>query len=475
MKLLKSRIYIAISLLVFSLSAQGQLKVNIKNGNTEVCVGDTLVLESEVLSGGPTTYTWSGSSASFLTPSSTSCGIILSNSTYIYLTTYDGSSQYVDSVFVKLNLLPAVKLQDGNYCQTIDSINLKGDKVILLPGNTNLGTQFWNCLNCSDSAWSKILNNNYPDTSGYPQDYYLNLRDSALDLANLNSKTLQLELAFRNAYGCYNYDTTEISVYRKQNAEIIDWALQVVTNNPPYLFCQTNPNITLVTKNDLKGSWSSPFWGSVYGDIFYPKLSPYKRFFIRFDYDPAQGCESSDSVEVEIEQLPFVQITTNDTTICEDGELTIEVSAEYERTSGINWIPFRGATIDNTNSKNVNFTTTLTLDTLEQFNLYVRTDPGNACPFVDDLFTLWRCPKDFLGIGGLIPETLSIYPNPSQGSFVFETFEPFDLELYNSIGKRVEDWDYTPHGIVVYQPGIYVARITLKDQKRVIIKRLIVH
>jgi len=475
MQLLKSRYYIAISLLIFGISAQGQLKVDIKKGNTEVCVDDTLVLESEVLSGSPTTYTWSGSSATFLSPSSTSCGIILSTSTYIYLTTYEGSSQYVDSVFVKLNLLPAVKLQDGNYCQTIDSINLKGDKVILLPGNPNLGTQFWKCLNCSDSAWSKILNNNYPDTSGYPQDYYLNLRDLALDLASVNSKTLQLELAFRNAYGCYNYDTAEISVFRKQNVEIIEWALQVVTNNPPYLFCQTNSNITLVTKNNLEGQWSSPFWGSVYGNIFYPKLSPYKRFFIRFDYDPAIGCESSDSVEVEIEQLPFVQITTNDTTICEDGELTIEVSAEYRNTSSITWIPFAGGSIDSTFSKNVDFTTTLTLDTLQQFNLYVQTDPGNACPFVDDLFTLWRCPKDFLGTGDQTPETVSIYPNPSEGLFVIKSSGSFDLELYNSIGKRVEGWDFTPNGFVVYQPGIYIARINLKEQKIVINKRLIVH
>jgi gliding motility-associated-like protein len=83
--------------------------------------------------------------------------------------------------------------------------------------------------------------------------------------------------------------------------------------------------------------------------------------------------------------LPKISILNEDTSICRTANMMIPVTATYSNTSGITWVPFKGSVSDN-KAKTTNYSFTSPADTVGRVSLYVQTEPGNACPFVDDIY-----------------------------------------------------------------------------------------
>ena len=55
-----------------------------------------------------------------------------------------------DSLEIKVNPLPKVRIRDGYFCQDKGVVDVVDDKIIDLPGGAtlSLGRQAWKCLDC---------------------------------------------------------------------------------------------------------------------------------------------------------------------------------------------------------------------------------------------------------------------------------------------------------------------------------------
>ncbi len=214
--------------------------------------------------------------------------------------------------------------------------------------------------------------------------------------------------------GCPTFRDTILTINPLPEPQIIEGPLQVVTASEPYLFCETNEDISL-TGTPAGGTWSTPYAGAMVANSFRPQASPVDQlFYITYDFVSIKGCRGKDSVQVQIEALPEIDILNADTAICRvDNGMTLAIKASYSNTAGITWIAFTGGSVDNTTSATTNFTFNTPSDSIYTRNLYVQTEPGNACPFEDDLFTVTvhPLPKADLTLdnpAGCNPHTASI-------------------------------------------------------------------
>jgi gliding motility-associated-like protein len=219
---------------------------------------------------------------------------------------------------------------------------------------------------------------------------------------------------YHDRSGCPTFRDTILTINPLPEPQIIETPLQVVTSAEPYLFCETNSDIAL-TASPAGGTWSSPYSGVMSGNNFRPQSAPVgSQFYIAYDFVSIKGCRGKDSVLVEIEALPNLSILNNDTAICRDASgMTLPITAEFSNTAGITWIAFVGGTVDNAKTATTNFSFTSSTDSIQTRNLYVQTDPGNACPFVDDLYTVTIHPLPVADItadnpAGCNPHTASI-------------------------------------------------------------------
>ncbi len=194
---------------------------------------------------------------------------------------------------------------------------------------------------------------------------------------------------YHDRSGCPTFRDTILIINPLPEPQIIEGPLQIVTNNEPYLFCETNNDIAL-TGTPAGGTWSSPYGGAMVANSFRPQASPVDQpFYIRYDFVSIKGCRGKDSVQVQIEALPEIDILNADTAICRvDNGMTLAITASYSNTAGITWLAFSGGSVDNTTSATTNFTFNTPSDSVYTRNLYVQTAAGNACPFEDDLFTV---------------------------------------------------------------------------------------
>ncbi|MCB9245852.1 MAG: gliding motility-associated C-terminal domain-containing protein [Flavobacteriales bacterium] len=389
-----------------------------------------------------------------------------------------------DSFTITVNPLPRVQLRDGYFCQDKEIVNL-GDEIVIAPGNLNLGTQTWNCLDCKSYDFSKILFD-LRGGVGFPE-YVLRIDENNMPLNGKTADTIVIELVYRSGDGCYNRDTATIAItlvpkisfspFRELCWDEGEVDLKVMSNvyppdghwapydttipgylrysnivgafrgddvtgdtvntfqtpssggriymrythtrsgcptfrdttlvinplpkpnidesvldlgypAPPYLFCETNPDINMLA-TPAGGTWSSPHAGAVVGNRFRPTASPPgSPFFIKYNFVDTKGCRGVDSVAVLIEALPEIDIITPDTQFCRTNSMSVQVEATYSNTTGISWLPLTGGTVDNANAKSVRFSFNTNNDSTNRRLLYVQTEPGNACPFVDDLFTV---------------------------------------------------------------------------------------
>ncbi|MCB9240983.1 MAG: gliding motility-associated C-terminal domain-containing protein [Flavobacteriales bacterium] len=194
---------------------------------------------------------------------------------------------------------------------------------------------------------------------------------------------------YHDRSGCPTFRDTILTINPLPKPQIIETPLQIVTNNPPYLFCETQDPIDLTATPD-GGTWSSPYSGVMVNNQFRAQSAPPGNpFYIHYDFTSIKGCRGADSVQAQIEALPEIEIVNNDTAICRDASgMTMAITANYSNTNAITWIPFAGGSVDNPKAATTNYTFSASSDSVETRNLYVQTDPGNACPFVDDLFTV---------------------------------------------------------------------------------------
>jgi hypothetical protein len=119
MKTLKQ--LIILSLLLFSTSAFSQLTVEIQYyGSYRVC--DThysLALKSTIVSGNPTSYTWTCSGATLGSPDSSSTSAQFFSTSWLYLETSDGVNTSKDSFEMIVDASPILNLPtDTQFCRT---------------------------------------------------------------------------------------------------------------------------------------------------------------------------------------------------------------------------------------------------------------------------------------------------------------------------------------------------------------------
>lgn len=136
--------------------------------------------------------------------------------TAIYYQYIDPSTGCVrnDSFDIKVHPLPEVQIRDGYFCQDKEVVNVKSDKIIVLPGGAkiNLGRQAWKCVDCGTYNESDIIEDLGGGGPGATQDFVLNIDENSVPLGAKTSDTITIEFEFRSVLGCYNRDTADIAI-----------------------------------------------------------------------------------------------------------------------------------------------------------------------------------------------------------------------------------------------------------------------
>lgn len=122
---------------------------------------------------------------------------------------------YLDSFDIRINPLPNVVLRDGKFCQNVETIDVKNDKIIAVPGGGTLalGRQKWSCVDCGGYKESDIIKDHGTGLPGAVQNFKLHIDSSVISLPGKAVDSLLIELEFRNVFGCTNRDTTTIYVH----------------------------------------------------------------------------------------------------------------------------------------------------------------------------------------------------------------------------------------------------------------------
>lgn len=119
-----------------------------------------------------------------------------------------------DSLEIKVNPLPKVRIRDGYFCQDKGVVDVVDDKIIDLPGGAtlSLGRQAWKCIDCGIYTESDIIKDEGSGNPGAPQDFKIYINETVMPLGGKNSDSITIEFEFRNVFGCYNRDTAVITV-----------------------------------------------------------------------------------------------------------------------------------------------------------------------------------------------------------------------------------------------------------------------
>jgi gliding motility-associated-like protein len=168
----------------------------------------------------------------------------------------------------------------------------------------------------------------------------------------------------------------------------------------PALLCKSDPEITM-SAFPQGGVWTSDRPGSISGNRFTPNSAPAGvSIKVKYTYThPLTGCIGSDSMIIRVEALPEVEVLTSDLDTCRSPQMTIGVSARMANTNGLTWTALTpGTNLSSTTGTSLNWSFSTSADSSETLLLYVQTQTGNACPFVDDLFTVRVHPKPKLTV-----------------------------------------------------------------------------
>ena len=300
-----------------SLTSSAQLNVQIKAGDRQICVDETITFNDSIVSGTPTSYEWISTVASFSSASSNSTAATFSGSGDVILKTVDGSSTFYDTVFVKVNLLQRTVLRDRTFCQNFGCIDLS-ETVVISPANINIGTPSWRCLD-SNSAVNQFSTNMLESRgSSFAPDWWLCFDEDNYTIQNSDKDTIVLEFTYENEYGCTTKDTVNIEI----------WRVPKITFSTNRELCWDEGEISLNTLTGVNltdGAWSiydsTGFrhfvtLGGLSGDtintlnsvpLASTNANP-KSYLIRYDHI-ATGCPAQNDTTLTIYPLPVVNLT----------------------------------------------------------------------------------------------------------------------------------------------------------------------
>ena len=204
----------SIALLIFFTlfygTAFSQLNVIVKGGDFKVCIGDSIAIEAEIVSGSPTAFSWMSSVGMFANDDSFHTKALFSGSGTLVLRSEDGTNTFYDTVSVTVNALPNIQLKRSIFCQNLNEYQLKKE-VVQSPANF-LGTPSWKCLDCNGNNFDSMLVDKL--NVGGLTDYWLDVSESAYTIVNQHKDTIVLEFSYISEKGCTNQDTVEIEIWR---------------------------------------------------------------------------------------------------------------------------------------------------------------------------------------------------------------------------------------------------------------------
>ncbi|MGB0850864.1 MAG: PKD domain-containing protein, partial [Bacteroidia bacterium] len=246
------------------------------------------------------------------------CGLIQSPSknlqTYVQYTYTDPATLCInsDSVFVQVNSLPTLILNEKDYCQDYGSVRLD-DEVVISPANTSLGSPSWRCLDSNS-----ITNNFFADMlenrgSQFAPDYWLNIDELNYEIQNPDKDTIVLEFNYTNEKGCKSSDTVSIRIWRVPKIEF--------SRNRDLCFDEGDIKLDSLTGLNLAGgTWtcydstgfeSCANMSSIVGDTINTTQTIdddlAHTWMMRYFHD-ATGCPAVNYIPVTINPLPVINI-----------------------------------------------------------------------------------------------------------------------------------------------------------------------
>ncbi len=273
----------------------------------------------------PAGGTWSSTDYPFLVNNNifytdSACGIInapaRSVTSDVVYTYQDPATLCInsDSIKIKVNALPRLILNEGDYCQDINEIKLDDD-IVISPANTSLGSPSWSCIECNGNDFSKMLVDK--GFVGAP-DFWLDISESTYSIQNPGKDTIILEFEYVNEFGCRNRDTTSIRVWRVPKVEFSQLRDLCWDEGEVKLDDLTGVNLTdgVWSVYDSSGFRLASTLGGIVGDtintlnsVQLPNPIPgVKSYIIRYTHT-ATGCPAFNDTTLTINPLPSLTLT----------------------------------------------------------------------------------------------------------------------------------------------------------------------
>lgn len=207
---------------------------------------------------------------------------------------------------------------------------------------------------------------------------------------------------YHDRSGCPTSAVTPLTIHGLPEPLIDRGEFEVNNTIEPYLFCESNDPISLQA-NYSGGVWSSSESSVIVGGDFDPgNVTSFNTpVQIRYDFTNSFGCSGSDSVEVIVHKEHVLNLP-NDTNICRTENMSLNLRADFENTSGVNWIALSGGTISDPNADQITFSFSTSPDSSRTMLVYAQTlETGtNVCPFVEGLVQIHVHPKPKAIISG---------------------------------------------------------------------------
>jgi len=446
-------------------------------------------LTSTVTAGSPTSFSWRSPVGSINSANDSETEAKFTNSGYIYLNTTDGTNTFLDSVWIKVNQLPTVKLSDGSFCQDTRVVSLKDDKIIILPSDLSKGNQTWNCLNCKTYSWSKILKN----VGTGIQNFVLQIDGANMPLGKKTSDTIVIEFVYQSDLGCDNRDTASIAILRVPKIDFAGFPelcwdegiveLKEISNVTPingYWEAYDTMSGTYRTAKDLNDALNN---GKRQGDTLDTEATPkpvfpnpYK-YYMRYKVDDTECPMFRDTVLI-INPLPEPKIVRDRLKIISSSEPYIlydnfnEIALTAVPGGGTWSSSPSGALVGNIfypKKAQLNVTTTIKYD-------FVSIKGCRSKDFVKVLVEpLPSSSIITLDTSLNSSQAVAIYPNPTDGPFFIDQSEKFELFIIDVVGKSIEYTKNDTGHYFVKDPGVYHLILINKQDGKRSVSQIVIH
>ncbi|MBK9526130.1 MAG: SBBP repeat-containing protein [Bacteroidetes bacterium] len=424
----------------------GTYTVNLQASSNSLCEGDTVILTAS----GGVTYSWSPASGLSATTGSSVHAFPVSATIYTVVATNNGC-QVEDVVTIAVNPLPGVTFSFNNsICENDSPIILTGGSPLggvysgngILSGSfdpslSGLGpipvTYFYTDGNgCSNSETSSITVNQIPVVTfslnnsicengspvvlagGSPLTgvYSGTGVVSGLFYPSLSgSGTIPIMYTYTDGNGCANSAASSISV---NQSPLVSFSFSTS-------LCENTSPVILTGGSPLGGIYSG---NGVLSGSLDPSLAGIGSIPVTYTYTDGNGCSDSSTTSIMVLAPPNVTIG-NDTSICENNSITLNVGTGFSSYSWSNGSTQSSVTVD---SSGTGIGTAL---------VFVLVENSSGCSNSDTIqITFSVCM-------GIDDETgnpdLHIYPNPFSTTFHLCLDQQADIYIYDTAGKLAEE------------------------------------